>query len=176
MPDSTPKQLAITTIRHRRSTVYTTGATWGADGKPHPQCPTEIKHYSPSSEQDIPLSELSTCPWIEQQRVYDNQYPEVLTDVKCICETCIGRNSSKELCKKISYPIPVLKLVNERKCKFDVEEVRIGTGCTCAGQGIIEPASVKKPEGKGKGKRKRPEGKGNGKKKNKRNRKHNKGH
>ena len=83
------------------------------------------------------------CPWRDKWQNDPNRFPPYLRDVECSCSDCQGleKLTTKLECRKLTYKIPVLRVYNERRCKYRVEEEEVGYGCMCGARQANMPTS-----------------------------------
>lgn len=128
LEDEAAQQNAILALREMRSAVVSPVAEWSGQA-PDPKCPLELQHSGT-------VSQRATCPWVEQRLFVAARYPQILVDVKCICDRCLGKNTNKEACLKVEHEIPVFYLTDKNECQYEVSTAVVATGCTCAGEFI----------------------------------------
>jgi hypothetical protein len=148
MSDDVSRVRVIAALRAQRSSPAArlmsseggeaSGARWVEDVTPL-QCPQSIRHFGLQEER-------ATCPWQRAATYEANRYPSVLPDVRCICEHCLhdGPASIKHGCEKVAYPVPVFQLTDCDACTYDVVDVYVGEGCTCAGRPLnLPPTNIR---------------------------------
>lgn len=113
----------------------------------NPKCPETLFDIPPINERNV----LGLCPW----RVYELDlgylcFPRYLPDVKCVCEACPSKPSSR-----CTEDIHVQYFLEWNGCQegfavFTMQNITTGTSCFCihAGlQGLIPDINSEKVEG-----------------------------
>ncbi|CAG2236817.1 IL17D [Mytilus edulis] len=86
-----------------------------------------------------PISVGSTCPWYYRKNIDENRLPNILYDVECICDNCIGHRFGRT-CQKIYTYINVYRRTGCLNGIYEYSTIvePISVGCSC----VRDPKSI----------------------------------
>lgn len=98
------------------------------------QCPSAVKTGT-----NLPVNEVSTCPWYYSVDHSPNRYPADILIAKTPCTTCIGSNGDT-LCHPITRSIQILKEKETMSgdVNYEAEDIEIPVGYTCGSRNMVD--------------------------------------